>query len=77
MSRKPTVVSVSRSFSSKAHRRIFQAAVAAGWKWRHNGAHVILIPPPPAHLVSLSTSATEGGNVNASLAQARRSGLDV
>lgn len=78
MTRHATVRSVRRSFSSKVLRGIFDAALQQGWSWRvSTGSHVILQPPPPGHLVSLSTTATDGGRVQASVAHARRQGLTL
>lgn len=68
---------IRRAFRCGGLRDIFDAALEQGWGWRHNGAHVFVIPPKGGRAVGLSTSATDGANVHASRAQARRLGLDI
>lgn len=73
------LVNIRRSFKSKAHRDLFNKAVAGGWTFKVAGSgHLLLRAPDGIHTARLSTTAYDGGP--AGLSQPRRAlregGLD-
>lgn len=65
-------------FRSKRHRDAFLKAVAAGWRWRQGGNHIVLYPPDGSRPLILSTTdADSERNYKNNRAGFRRAGLDV
>lgn len=71
--------SQARGFRSAELRLAFQAALDAGWTWKHSkGGHVLLYAPDGKTTVALSSTAGNNGRAIANaLAQLKRAGLEI